>query len=53
MHIAQRFFGPAHITSDFTCVYCAAAAGTIFETTDVYELGFSYLSFSIFNVTTE
>ena len=25
-----------------------AAAGTIFGTTDVYELGFSYLSISIF-----
>ena len=33
----------AHIASDFTCVYCAAA-GTIFGTTDIYELGFSYLS---------
>ena len=30
-----------------TCVYCTAA-GTIFGTTDVYELGFSYLSISIF-----
>ena len=28
----------AHIASDFTRVYCTAA-GTIFETTDVYELG--------------
>ena len=37
----------AHITSDFTCVFCAAA-GTIFGTKDVYELGFSYLSISIF-----
>ena len=39
----------AHIASDFTCVYCAAA-GTIFGSTDVYELGFSYLSISIFTV---
>ena len=41
----------AHIASDFTSVYCAecAAAGTIFETIDVYELGFSYVSISIFN----
>ena len=30
-------------------VYCAAA-GTIFGTTDVYELGFSYLSISIFTI---
>ena len=30
-------------------VYCAVA-GTIFGTTDVYELEFSYLSISIFNV---
>ena len=34
----------AHIASDFTC----AAAGTIFGTTEVYELGFSYLSINIF-----
>ena len=27
--------------------YCTDAAGTIFGTTDVYELGFSYLSISI------
>ena len=33
----------ANSASDFTCVHCAAA-GTIFGTTDVYELGFSYLS---------
>ena len=38
----------AHIASDFTCVYCAD--GTIFGTTDLYELGFSYLSLSIFRV---
>ena len=31
-----------------SCVYCAAA-GTIFGTTDVHELGFSYLSISIFS----
>ena len=37
----------AHIDSDFTCVYCTAT-GTIFGTTDVYELGFSHLSISIF-----
>ena len=35
-------------TSDFTCVYCTAV-GTIFGTTDVYELSFSYLSINIFN----
>ena len=40
---AQHLLHAAHITSDYTCVYCAAA-GTIFETTDVYELGF-FLSF--------
>ena len=34
------------IASDFTCVYYTAA-GTIFGTTDVYELSFSYLSISI------
>ena len=39
----------AHIASDFTCLYFAAS-GIIFGTTDVYELGFSYLSFSIFTV---
>ena len=44
---AQRFLDSAHIASDFTCVICAAA-GTIFGTTDVYVLGFSYLSISIF-----
>ena len=39
----------AHIASEFTCVYCTTStAGTIFGTTDVYELGFSYLSISIF-----
>ena len=36
-----------HSASGFTSVYCAAA-GTIFGTTDVCELGFSYLSFSIY-----
>ena len=36
-------------TSPVTCVYCAAAV-TIFGTTDVYELGFSYLSISIFKI---
>ena len=37
-----------HSASNFTitCVYCDAA-GTIFATTDVYELSFSYLSISI------
>ena len=44
---AQHPLCEAHIVSDFTCVYCTAA-GTIFGTTDVYELGFSYLSISIF-----
>ena len=29
----------AHIAPDFTCVNCAAV-GTIFETTDLYELVF-------------
>ena len=43
----QHLLCAAHIASDFTCVYCTAA-GTIFGTTDVYELGFSYLSISIF-----
>ena len=33
---------------DFTRVVCTDAV-TIFETTDVYELGFSNLSISIFN----
>ena len=37
-----RLLCAVHITSDCT------AAGTIFGTTDVYELGFSYLSISIF-----
>ena len=37
MHSA--FMRLAHIASDFTCVYCTAA-GTIFGTTDVYELSF-------------
>ena len=37
------------LTSPQTCVYITAA-GTIFGTTDVYELGFSYLSFGIFNL---
>ena len=42
----------ASIALDFACVYCTrTAAGTIFGTTDVYELGFSYLSISIFKVT--
>ena len=44
---AQQLLHTANIASDFTCVYCADA-GTIFGTTDVYELGFSYLSISIF-----
>ena len=44
---AQRLFCAAHIASNFTCVNCAAS-GTIFGTTVVYELGFSYLSFGIF-----
>ena len=44
---AQRLLCAAHNTSRFTCV-CSAAAGTIVGTTDVYELGFSYLSLSIF-----
>ena len=33
--------------SYLSSVYCTAA-GTIFGTTDVYELGYSYLSISIF-----
>ena len=37
----------ASIASDFTCIY-NTAVGTVFETTDVYELDFSYLSISIF-----
>ena len=45
MHCA--FLHAAYIASDFTCVYCAAA-GTISWTKDAYELGFSYLSISIF-----
>ena len=44
---AQRLLHTAHIVSDFTCVY-SAATGTIFGTTHVYELYFSYLSISIF-----
>ena len=40
----------AHIASDFTSVFCADA-GIIFGTTDLYELGFSYLSICIFTVT--
>ena len=47
MHIAQRLLRTAHIASDFTRVNCTAA-GTLFGTTDVYEVGFSYLSISIF-----
>ena len=43
---AQRLFCVAHIASDFTCVYYIAA-GTLFGTTDVYELGFSNLSISV------
>ena len=34
---AQCLLRLAHIASDFICVYCATA-GTIFGTTDVYEL---------------
>ena len=45
---AQHLLGAAHIASEFTCVFCTAA-GTIFGTTGVYELDFSYLSISIFN----
>ena len=36
------------VASDFMCVYCTIS-GTIFVTTDDYELSFSYLSVSIFN----
>ena len=39
----------ASIASDFTCVY-NTAVGTVFETTDVYKLSFSYLYISIFRV---
>ena len=42
------FLCAAHIAPDFTRVVCTDAV-TIFETTDVYELGFSNLSISIFN----
>ena len=42
----------AHIASHCTCVN-SAPAGTIFGTTDVYELGFSYLSISIFTLDTQ
>ena len=45
---AQQLLHAVHIASDFTCVYCTAV-GTIFGTTDVFELGFSYLPVSIFN----
>ena len=44
---AQRLLCTANIALHFTCVY-SAAAGNIFGTTDVYELGFSYLSIGIF-----
>ena len=37
------FLCAAHIAPDFTRVVCTDAV-TIFETTDVYELGFSNLS---------
>ena len=46
---AQHLFRAAHIALDFTYVYCTAA-GTIFGTTDVYELDFYYLSISIFKI---
>ena len=39
----------SHIASDFTCVYWTAV-GTSSGTTDVYELGFSYLSISVFTL---
>ena len=48
MHSAFALWRTAHIASDFTCVYCASA-GTIFGTTDIYELCFSHLSTSIFS----
>ena len=48
---AYSLLRAAQSASDFTCVYCAAA-GTIFRTIDVYELGFSYLSISIFTAPT-
>ena len=44
----SAFLHAAHIASDFTRVYCAET-GTIFGTTYVYELDFSYLSISIFS----
>ena len=47
----HRLLCVAHIASDFTCVYCAVA-GTIFGTTDIYQLSFSYLSINIFIVYT-
>ena len=43
----HSFLSAAHIASDFTCVY-SAAAGTICGTTDVFELTFSYTFISIF-----
>ena len=48
---AQHLLYVASIATDFTCVYYTAA-GTVFGTTDVYELGFSYLSICIFRYLT-
>ena len=48
-HMSAPFVRCSHLHRfHLYCVYCTAAA-TIFGTTDVYELGFSYLSISIFN----
>ena len=47
MTCAAHFACGSHHLRLHLC-YCAAA-GTIFGTTDVYELGFSYLSISIFS----
>ena len=48
MYTVQHLLWAAHIAPDFTCVHCTDA-GTIFGTTDVYELGLTYLSISIFS----
>ena len=42
IHTTQRAFSMRLTPPKTSLVYCAAA-GTIFGTTDVYELGFSYL----------
>ena len=47
IHVIERG-SHRRIAIDFACVYCTVA-GIIFGITDVYKLGFSYLSISIFN----